>query len=233
MPQKDIRQYEDGSWGLVEGNPVTYTIMAVVKMREEGVADCDQSAWVQEDLVRMYAPNLAQIVPIYEDSSLMSREWSVEDIRQYPMEYMLFYIPYREERWPTPWTPEIAPPPRFDVDAYEALNALLDSDPEKDAEEEAHAQAQAIKQEERDAVEVERQRRDAEMIEHERRNAAIAARIKEEEREEAIGQAPQFPGERPEPQYHHRKRVAAQPCQEELFNAAQQAMQKKRRTNRN
>lgn len=128
MPQKEPRKVDKG-WILVDDKRLDYTIAAVVKMRQVEAGDhpdVNQNEVETEDKVRTYAPDRNDILPTYEDQHLMSTRWSVEDQRPYPMDYMLFYIPFKPEATESLEGPgETGRAPKFNVKAWGAVQTLL------------------------------------------------------------------------------------------------------------
>ncbi|KAF9766900.1 hypothetical protein IL306_000597 [Fusarium sp. DS 682] len=138
---EDIRQFflpqwvetdDDEGHILMGGEPQRYTIIAVVRMRPDETAvneamqdqDADET---YDDVVRTYAQNGPNIIAAYEDGTLMPGLWSVEDLRPYPLEFMLFYMQKPGDQRDDPTRlPEHAQPPRFDITAWQKVNRALD-----------------------------------------------------------------------------------------------------------
>ncbi|KIL95576.1 hypothetical protein FAVG1_00313 [Fusarium avenaceum] len=120
----NIRQFSLPSWIIdkdlhldKQGEPSTYTITAVVKLRDETSG---------RDNVRTYSHNGPNIVAAYEDTSLMPSDWSVTDVGPC-REYMLIYAPLaRPQRSDLSQVPEHAPASRMDMEARKMVNRVLD-----------------------------------------------------------------------------------------------------------
>ncbi|KAG5797261.1 hypothetical protein H9Q69_003730 [Fusarium xylarioides] len=138
----DIRQFLLPQWieerdergrFLEEDEPQCYTIIAVVRMRpdmtvvQESLGNDSMVEEYQNDNVRTYAQNGPNIIAAYEDGTLMSRYWSVEDLRSYPLEYMLFYMRKPGEVMDDPTgLREHAEPPKINTEIWKNVNQVLD-----------------------------------------------------------------------------------------------------------
>ncbi|RKK14671.1 hypothetical protein BFJ68_g206 [Fusarium oxysporum] len=138
----DIRHFLLPQWGqeindqgerLFESDPQPYTIIAVVKMRSdpavvaEAFPDQSPGPEVMADAVRIYSFNGPNIIPTYEDVTLMSPYWSVGDLREHSLEYMLFYMRRPGQlRDDLSGVPEHAPARSMNFEAWKLIGEALD-----------------------------------------------------------------------------------------------------------